>query len=946
MTTLTLRDRHPITVWAFALIALIATATGWDIFTGWRAQQELVNRQMETLAEAAASQIEGSIRAVDLLLEDAAKSVDLDRWPNDNAIARLQARVASFPEIRNLIVVNASGRMIGPNISLQEVDASAPSTAVFADREHFRYQREHWQDDRAYIPAPVISKLHNTPSIPIARPLRTKAGGFGGMVAAGVDPAYFETKLRSVVVDDGASAALLRRDGVFLARFPDGDSFRGRSVPDSALFNDHQPAAVKGVIRAGTLADMGDNLGRRADTERLVSYRALSNYPLVVTVSVPLPVAFQEWRLRVAQGLATVLLLSTAVLALAYLLERREAARAELAAKLDVHRRDLETRVAERTSDLELMLAERKRTGHLLEARLRLAEMLADNSHHDLLVATLDEICQITGSEIGFYHFLLADQVTLSLQAWSSRTTREFCQASASSQHYDIDKAGIWADCVRLRRSVIYNDYSAAPHRKGLPDGHAEVRRLLSVPIVRDGRIKAIIGVGNKPAAYTQEDLAVVETLAEMAWDLAEHKQAEDALAERTELLQRRYEALRALNGIAALPPGGTVHQLVEALALGAKHLGLPIGIISRIEDENYVVLHHCAPADLGLADSQTFRLGDTYCALTLKAGDVVAIPHMGQSDHSGHPCYQAFHLEAYIGAPVWVGTHRVGTVNFSSPTPYHRDFDDGDLEFMRLLARWVGSMLEREQTEAQVVAAKEAAEQQSQELSKSNNDLEQFAYVASHDLRQPLRMVSSYLSLIERRLGASLNEECHEFLGFAKSGAQQMDRLIQDLLEYSRVGRHGAPAERLNIAEMADEARHHLLVLIEETACTIEIDTEAAAVNGNHTELVRLFQNLIGNAIKYRAPDRTPRVAVRWQRQAGEWLVSVKDNGIGIPPEFQEEVFKIFRRLHGSSEYEGTGIGLAVCQKIVNSLGGRIWIESDDAVGTTFLFTLPAAKD
>lgn len=589
-------------------------------------------------------------------------------------------------------------------------------------------------------------------------------------------------------------------------------------------------------------------------------------------------------------------------------------------------------------------ITERKRMVMLLNARLRLAGLSATHSLHDLLVATLDEACTLTGAETGFYHFLLPDQVTLSLQAWSTRTTREFCGATKETCHYDIGAAGVWADSVRQRRSVIYNDYPALPTRKGLPENHAEVRRLMSVPIFRKGKIIAVIGVGNKPTAFDQGDLSVVETLADLAWDLADRKRAEDALAERNTLVQRRYDSLRALNDIAALPPGSEDHQLVHALALGARHLGLPFGIIARVEGDHYTIVNHSTPPGAGFENGQVFPLGDTYCALTLHADDVLAFPHVGRSDHASHPCYRRFGLEAYIAAPIRVGGGVYGTVNFSAPTPYDRDFDEGDLEFVRLLARWVGSFIEHQRAEAEVVAAKEAAEERARELASSNSDLEQFAYVASHDLRQPLRMVNSFLTLIERRFAAKLDNEGREFIGFARDGALHMDRLILDLLEYSRVGRHGEAPEHIDLAEVASEGGHQLRLVAEETGASVNLETSAAPVIGNRSELARLFQNLIGNAIKYRSPERAPHVAVYWRQDNGEWVVSVVDNGIGIAPEYQHDIFKIFRRLHTSREYEGTGIGLAICQKVVKNHGGRIWIESQPGQGSTFHFTIPAA--
>jgi diguanylate cyclase (GGDEF)-like protein len=166
----------------------------------------------------------------------------------------------------------------------------------------------------------------------------------------------------------------------------------------------------------------------------------------------------------------------------------------------------------------------------ILGARLRLAEAAPRLSLHELLVATLDEADALTGSPIGFYHFVEADQVTLTMQAWSSRTTSEFCRAEGQGHQTPLDQAGVWADCVRLRRAVVHNDYASLPQRKPLPDGHAVVIREMVIPVLRDGRIVAILGVGNKPADYDAEDLAATSALADVTWDLAMRKLMEERL--------------------------------------------------------------------------------------------------------------------------------------------------------------------------------------------------------------------------------------------------------------------------------------------------------------------------------------------------------------------------------------------------------------------------------
>jgi len=212
-------------------------------------------------------------------------------------------------------------------------------------------------------------------------------------------------------------------------------------------------------------------------------------------------------------------------------------------------------------------------------------------------------------------------------------------------------------------------------------------------------------------------------------------------------------------------------------------------------------------------------------------------------------------------------------------------------------------------------------------QLRETNAELEQFAYVASHDLRQPLRMVSSYLGLIERRLGPQLTGDIKDFLGFAIGGAKSMDHLILDLLEYSRSGKSGE-SKPVPLATAIAQALASLAVTIREADAEITVAADLPTVTGDATELTRLFQNLIGNAVKYRSPERRPQVEVSVRRQGRDWLLAVRDNGIGIAVEDRDRAFAIFQRLVPQGQYEGTGIGLAVCKKIVEHHGGRIWIE------------------
>ncbi len=242
----------------------------------------------------------------------------------------------------------------------------------------------------------------------------------------------------------------------------------------------------------------------------------------------------------------------------------------------------------------------------------------------------------------------------------------------------------------------------------------------------------------------------------------------------------------------------------------------------------------------------------------------------------------------------------------------------------------------ERKQAERRLVSL-------ANELARSNNELQQFAYTASHDLQEPLRMVSSFLKLIEERYRGQLDEDADTFIGFAVEGATRMQHMVRDLLEYARVQTQGAPMHPVSSREMLDRALFALQDAIREAGVDISVG-ELPVVQADGAQLSRLFQNLLSNAIKFRHPERASRVRVDAERIADGWVFRVEDNGIGIPPEQRERVFALFQRLHAHSAYPGTGIGLAVCKRIVERHGGWITVDASADGGACFRFCLPDA--
>lgn len=235
---------------------------------------------------------------------------------------------------------------------------------------------------------------------------------------------------------------------------------------------------------------------------------------------------------------------------------------------------------------------------------------------------------------------------------------------------------------------------------------------------------------------------------------------------------------------------------------------------------------------------------------------------------------------------------------------------------------------------------------EQTAELRRSNSELEQFAYVASHDLQEPLRKVASFCQLLEKRYSKELDDRGRQYIDFAVDGAKRMQVLINDLLTFSRVGRVQQSWKPVDLEGSLDRALSNLTLAVEESGATVVREDALPELLGDATSLTMVWQNLIGNAIKFRRTDEPCRITVGCVREGEDWHLTVADNGIGIAPEFADKVFIIFQRLHARDEYEGTGIGLSLCRKIIEFHGGRIWLDPEPAEGTMFHFTLPVLPE
>ena len=248
-------------------------------------------------------------------------------------------------------------------------------------------------------------------------------------------------------------------------------------------------------------------------------------------------------------------------------------------------------------------------------------------------------------------------------------------------------------------------------------------------------------------------------------------------------------------------------------------------------------------------------------------------------------------------------------------------------------------SSLARDITEWKV--AEERLRKTAAELDRSNKELEQFAYIASHDLQEPLRTISGYLELLSSRYEGRIDEKADRYIAYAVEGSQRMSALIRDLLSYSRVNTRGEALESTNSEESLEFALRNLRSAIDQSGASITHDT-LPVVKADKTQLIQMFQNLIGNAIKYRSPERRPEIHISAHREDGAWQFDVVDNGIGFEQQYEAKMFLIFQRLHSRGKYPGTGIGLAICKRIADRHGGQIWAVGDPGNGARFSFTIP----
>jgi signal transduction histidine kinase len=447
---------------------------------------------------------------------------------------------------------------------------------------------------------------------------------------------------------------------------------------------------------------------------------------------------------------------------------------------------------------------------------------------------------------------------------------------------------GLWGWVLDNRESILTNAPDDDPRSSGTPEGHLPIRRFLSAPALIGDELVGQVALANAESDYTERDLALVERLASLYALALQRRRAEEQVVQQKEMLERTLESL--------------TH---------------PFYVVNA---DDYTI----EVANSAAAPAEDLPEGITCYALTHQLEEPCG--------NAGYQC-PLEGAKASKGPVEVVHTHYTpdGSTRYVEVHGYPIFNEEGNMDQM---IEYTLDVTERKR-------AKKEVKRYTDELERSNEDLEQFAYVVSHDLREPARMVEGYLELLEDRYQGQLDEKADKYIDHAVDGAERMQEMIKALLELSRIETEGKEPAPTDVEAVLERTLNVLGQAIEETEADVTHDP-LPTVMADEAQLGLVFQNLIANAIKFRREDVPPHVHVSAEREGDEWVFSVADNGIGIDPEQADRLFQIFQRLHTREEYEGLGIGLALCRRVVERHGGRIWVESEPGEGTNFFFTIP----
>jgi PAS domain S-box-containing protein len=551
-------------------------------------------------------------------------------------------------------------------------------------------------------------------------------------------------------------------------------------------------------------------------------------------------------------------------------------------------------------------ITERKQTEEVLQLRLRLFEFAAAHSLEELMQQALDDIGVITNSPIGFYHFVEKDQKTLSLQAWSTPTLQEFCQAEGKGLHYSIDEAGVWVDCVHQQKPVIHNNYAELSHRKGMPPGHAEVIRELVVPTMREGCIVSILGVGNKPSDYDEKDIELVAYVADVIWEIVERKRAEESLRES----------------------GTRMRQITAAMRQAV-----------WLRDTRTLEVLYVNPAyeKIWGRTCESLYADPTSFAQAIYPEDKERVFQAIQKQYQGIFFNEEYRITRPDGSLRWV---------WGRTFPIKNEQD----EVYRVLAV-AEDITERKLMEEALVQAKALAEERSHAAEAANRAKSLFLANMSHELRTPLNAILGFSQLMTHASNLTPNQ--HQNLETINRSGEHLLALINSVLDMSKIeaGRVEIQPEEFDLRQLLLSLEEMFRLRVEQKGLALIFEAAPQIphyVRADQNKLRQILINLLGNAVKF---TRQGSITLRVDTQpvAGDKVevsalqFEVEDTGSGIPKPELETIFEAFTQSNeGDQAQQGTGLGLTISRQYARLMGGDLTARNKPDRGSIFVLTMP----
>ncbi len=561
-----------------------------------------------------------------------------------------------------------------------------------------------------------------------------------------------------------------------------------------------------------------------------------------------------------------------------------------------------------------------------IKIRLSLIEYAITHTLAELLTQSLDEVAAFVDSPIGFYHFVEPDQKTLSLQQWSTRTRKEFCRAAGKGTHYNIDQAGVWVDCLRQKKAVIHNDYSSLPHKKGLPEGHAEVVRELVVPVIRKDKAVAILGVGNKPVGYTQRDVEIVSYLADVTWEIVQQKRADDALRKTTIDLHERVKELSCLYGISKLfeeddlTLDETIQRTVDLIPPSWQYPDITCAQI-KLNNQSYRTKQFIKT---DWVQSQEIRVNKENIGVL----EVFLLDNKPEIGEGPFLIEERNLLNAIAERLGHIIEHKLADEALQkSHDGLQVRVEERTKELAAQNLQLYDEITERKKVE--------------EELLKSSEKIKLFAYSVAHDLKNPAIATHGLARMLNKKFGNELSDR-------GKRICEQIQRSSEDIASL---------VEKINIFISAKETPLHIeiislkevfLILQEEFSTQINIrsiqwvvqDKIPDVIVADRLSIVRIFRNLIENSIKY-GGDELSRIEIGYRLSDDLHIFTVTDDGQGLKKEDSTNIFNWFKRKKAAADIQGTGMGLAIVKEIAALHGGEVWQEPAKPKGVTFCVSL-----